>query len=724
MKKGLLFIAFLISLSISAQNKVAKKVTELQKSNADFKPISVLLPSQNLIGDEINKVVEGATIATINLTKVNDIVSNKYNTIELEIPYQNQTISILLYQVNPFVEGFQVDTDKGKNVPYEKGVYYRGIIKGETNSLSSFNFFNGEFNGIISSENLGNLVVGKLDKANNQTDYIVYSDAKMKVANDWDCHVKEEGFQISESETTNREGNTIKCVTFYFEVDYTLYLQNSSNLTTTTNWMTSVYNNVQTLFTNDGITTALKSIYVWTTVDPYNSMPSGSNSGDYLGTFAQNRPVFNGDVGMLVGIDPGGLGGVAYLNSICGQSNYAYSDVNISYATVPTYSWTVQVMTHEFGHSLGSPHTHGCYWNGNSTSIDGCGQQAGYNEGTCAQGPIPATTVKGTIMSYCHLVSGVGISFANGFGPQPTTLIANTVNTKSCLSSDCVNTCINTVVEIQVNNITQTAATISWNDLDPSRTTWQISITIIGAASSWQTVTGNSFTATNLLPNKYYDVRLRPICIGVTPTFERKIFATNGDFCSGMQFTDSGGQFSDHTDLESFTRTMIPNQPNQMLTATFTAFELELDYDYLYIYDGPDDTYPEISPGGYTGTNSPGTITSTAPDGSLTFKFVSDPYVVAPGWIANISCIQSLGVQDSSFIDFTYYPNPTNGNVTITSKDSISEVTVYNVQGQLLFDQKMNEMTTNVDISSFANGTYFFKLKINGAEANFKVLKM
>jgi hypothetical protein len=169
---------------------------------------------------------------------------------------------------------------------------------------------------------------------------------------------------------------------------------------------------------------------------------------------------------------------------------------------------------------------------------------------------------------------------------------------------------------------------------------------------------------------------------------------------------------------------MIPNQPNQMLTATFTAFELELDYDYLYIYDGPDDTYPEISPGGYTGTNSPGTITSTAPDGSLTFKFVSDPYVVAPGWIANISCVQSLGVQDSSFIDFAYYPNPTNGNVTITSKDPITEVTVYNVQGQLLFEQKMNEMNTNVDMSSFANGTYFFKLKINGVEANFKVLKM
>jgi hypothetical protein len=36
----------------------------------------------------------------------------------------------------------------------------------------------------------------------------------------------------------------------------------------------------------------------------------------------------------------------------------------------------------------------------------------------------------------------------------------------------------------------------------------------------------------------------------------------------------------------------------------------------------------------------------------------------------------------------------------------------------------MNELSTNVDISQFASGTYFFKLKINDKEANFKILKM
>ena len=87
-------------------------------------------------------------------------------------------------------------------------------------------------------------------------------------------------------------------------------------------------------------------------------------------------------------------------------------------------------MTHEMGHSLGSPHTHACAWNGNSTAIDGCGPSAGYSEGCDA--PLP--TNGGTIMSYCHLVPSVKIDFLNGFGPQPAALIRNTVNSKGCLA--------------------------------------------------------------------------------------------------------------------------------------------------------------------------------------------------------------------------------------------------------------------------------------------------
>jgi len=277
MKKYLLLAAFLNCVGLMAQNKVAEKVSELQRLKANFKTISVLSPTQNAINADVDKVVKDATLATLNVAKINEVVANQYEYIELEIPYQNQIIPVLLYKVNPFAEGFHVDTDKGKYIPYQKGVYYRGIIKGETNSVSAFNFFNGEFNGVLSSSELGNVVVGKLEKPKNQTDYIVYSDAKMKVLNQFDCHVKE-GYipPVKAKENTNKSTLSNRCVTIYFEVDNNLFLANNGDTTDTTNWMTSVFNNVQTLDNNDGISVALKSIYIWTDQDPYEGVGTSS----------------------------------------------------------------------------------------------------------------------------------------------------------------------------------------------------------------------------------------------------------------------------------------------------------------------------------------------------------------------------------------------------------------------------------------------------------------
>jgi hypothetical protein len=724
MKKLLLLTTLFCLANLLAQNKVGEKVLELQKLKADFRAISVLSPTQNVIDNEVNRVVEGGTLATLNFDKINDIVSNQYAAIELEIPYQNQNIAVLLYKVNPFAEGFHVDTNKGKNITYENGVYYRGIIKGQTQSISAFNFFNGEFNGIISNSELGNVVVGKLNKPNNQSDYIVYSDAKMKVLNDFDCHVKDDQAILPKSGTTNRDVNSVRCVSMYFEIDNDIYIQNGSSTTTTTNWMTSVFNNVQTLYNNDDITVSLKSIYIWTDPDPYEGV--GTSSGAYLNAFAQNTPVFDGDLGQLIGIDEGGLGGVAVtIDGLCSELNYSYSDVNFNFLTVPTYSWTVQVITHEFGHLLGSRHTHACVWNGNNTSIDGCGTQAGFSEGSCALGPIPAPEVKGTIMSYCHLIGGVGISLANGFGPQPAQVIVNNVNSSTCLSTDCTTSCPNTITEIVVENVTSSSVLISWTDLG-SVTSWQVAVTPFASSSIvWNTVTTNSYTESGLSANTYYKIRVRPLCTDIEASTREKIFATAAvNFCSSIPFTDTGGTTGNYTNMESWTRTMTPNNPGLKIRINFASFNLEEDYDYLYIFNGPDEFFADLTGGGLTGTSNPGIFNSTASDGSLTVKFVSDQGVVAPGWNATVICTGSLGIEDSNFLDYSYFPNPTTGKVTIKSKDAITEVAVYNVQGQLLFSQEMNELTTNVDISQFAKGTYFFKLKIGDSQANFKILKM
>ncbi len=493
MKKIITVVLLLLSLSGFAQKAVAKKVNDLLSQNIAFKKYSVLTESDGIQNNDTRKAVTKATYAKINLQAITTLMSDQEAYIEVEIPYLGTTVIAQLYRVDLFAEGFHIDTDKAKSIAYEKGLYYRGIVKGDSNSIVSFNFFKGECNAVISSNLLNNLVVAKLDKANNQSDYIIYSDVDLKSKNDFECSAKSSPETTIEDFRNATAPSSVKCVTMYFEIDNDLYQANNSNTTTTTNWMTSVFNNVQTLYNNDGITISLKSLYIWTTQDPYDGI--GDSSADYLYEFNDLRPVFDGDLGQLLGIDDGGLGGVAVgINGICSQDNFSYSDVSFSFSTVPTYSWTIMVITHEFGHLLGSPHTHGCHWNGDNTAIDGCGQSQGYNEGNCDEGPIPDPDVKGTIMSYCHLVNGVGINLANGFGPQPAARILSRVNAGTCLSTDCINTCINTVANITVSAVTNSSATITWTDLGGA-TTWQISVTPFESTNpTWVDVFTNSYT--------------------------------------------------------------------------------------------------------------------------------------------------------------------------------------------------------------------------------------
>jgi len=118
------------------------------------------------------------------------------------------------------------------------------------------------------------------------------------------------------------------------------------------------------------------------------------------------------------------------------------------------------------------------------------------------------------------------------------------------------------------------------------------------------------------------------------------------------KFYDSGNSTSNYNNNENFTLTFYPGTPGSFIEAEFTEFDVEpqanCNYDYLIIYNGDDIFAPVI--GTYCGTDSPGTIESTSPDGALTFKFHSDYADTYPGWAANIHCAGGpLGVTANAF---------------------------------------------------------------------------
>ena len=106
--------------------------------------------------------------------------------------------------------------------------------------------------------------------------------------------------------------------------------------------------------------------------------------------------------------------------------------------------------------------------------------------------------------------------------------------------------------------------------------------------------------------------------------------------CSGI-FYDSGGANSNYGNNLTYTMTFYPGTAGAMVSVAFSQFNTESNYDYLYIYDGTSTSATLI--GQYSGSTSPGTVTANNTAGALTFKFTSDSYQTASGWVANISCV-------------------------------------------------------------------------------------
>lgn len=121
--------------------------------------------------------------------------------------------------------------------------------------------------------------------------------------------------------------------------------------------------------------------------------------------------------------------------------------------------------------------------------------------------------------------------------------------------------------------------------------------------------------------------------------------------CGGT-FFDSGSASGDYAVSQSYTYTFYPANPSEKIRLVFSQFVTESGWDGMVIYNGNSTAAPIISSGlaagssttncpagSWYGSSSPGTITSSAVDGSLTFTFKSDGSTNAAGWTANLSCV-------------------------------------------------------------------------------------
>lgn len=430
----MVFCLFLTGLFAQKNNHpIANQVKVYQHLFEVIQPTQLLNQelNQNLRSLEVEEEVTDATFFNIEQGTVDLLLENPAELLKLNLPAANDVnLELELYQAQIFTPEFQVYTSSNPNVPfpYEKGLYYWGVVKGKKQSLAAISINRGEIAGFVALNN----ELYTLGKLNNNDLTILYKDKDLNITPDFECGTDDVLHNMSTGEkvevTTQRGPDN--CVRMYVEVDYDIVV-GKGGVTQAADYVTAAFGQVAILYANESIDFTINELFVWNTSDPY----TGPSTSNYLTQF-RNRlnGNYNGDLAHLVGYDGGG--GIAYVDVLCnGFYGVGYSAINSSFNNVPTYSWTVMVLTHEIGHNLGSPHTHNCSWgpNGNEP-VDCCGANAGYPENNCSSCNVPDPSNGGTVMSYCHLRS-VGINLNNGFGPLPGALIRNEVYNASCLSA-------------------------------------------------------------------------------------------------------------------------------------------------------------------------------------------------------------------------------------------------------------------------------------------------
>lgn len=430
--------------------KISQTISE-KKSVFEFIPVKIFSFSRNANeNDNQAAFVKNASLMTIKKLNLEAALYNKAENILFNIPVsENLNLELELTQSFPASEDLILTTKDGlseKRISYTPGLHYTGIIKGKNHSIASLSIFKNFVMGIISDET-GNYVLGSLKNADNSYSerYIFYNDAELIVKDRFKCGVEdyEDKFTRAIDESKIRiSGNEYSDnparlpVKVYFEADNQMYVDAGNNAENVGNFINGMFNAVKTIYMNEGIPFEVSQIGVWTVPDPYRNL---NDSYDILLRFGlASKDDFRGNLAHFLSTRNAGLGGIAWTRVLCTpysaqdtSGRFAYSNIEPNYNNYPTYSWTVNVVTHEMGHSLGSRHTHACWWpagpGGAIRAIDSC-----FTNENCSFQIRPRV---GTIMSYCHLTSaqGGGVNLALGFGQLPGDTIRLRYSQAACL---------------------------------------------------------------------------------------------------------------------------------------------------------------------------------------------------------------------------------------------------------------------------------------------------
>lgn len=200
--------------------------------------------------------------------------------------------------------------------------------------------------------------------------------------------------------------------------------------------------------------------------------------------------------------------------------------------------------------------------------------------------------------------------------------------------------CPNAPGEITFQSATLNTMTVSWPE-NSNATQWEIEVVKDGNSptGSGSVISIRPYTITGLQSNTCYKVYIRSVCAGGNSAWTvSKLFCTQGNYCGGDHFYDSGGALSGYpTTYEYFSKTIYPSGNGNRVKAVFEMFDIS-QYDNFIIYNGTGGNV--LYSYNYGNSAPPTTISSTdINSGALTFYFsTSGNTSNRAGWDAQIIC--------------------------------------------------------------------------------------
>src|SRR5436190_2751424 len=317
-----LFVLFASAQTASRSGYVSEGIIAERAAGVRFNPVSLFSsPPRSAQTDALwERALTMARVLRVDHGATVSLLAGRPSFISMELPTETGTLTVDLERTDITTDDFSVVVaSTGSATNYLPGAHYQGMIRGVPGSLAAISVFEDEVMGIISDAS-GDRILGRLE-GDSEGNHVFYRESDLRATSGAICGTSDEE-HFSKQPTDQGAPKTVKCVRFYWEVNYDIF-QGKGSVVNATNYVTGLFNQSSILYANDGISVLLSQVYVWDVVSPYTQ----TSTSALLDQFGVTRTSFNGDLAHLLGYAGGG--GIAWLNTLCNSQTrlrMAYSD--------------------------------------------------------------------------------------------------------------------------------------------------------------------------------------------------------------------------------------------------------------------------------------------------------------------------------------------------------------------------------------------------------------